>query len=455
MSPEDSIPLRQLLKGANQILNTEAVAALAMQIVLIVILAVCVALCVSAETSIPLLSESKLKKLSEEGNSNAKKLLAWLDRCERFCRRMSFGKFLFSLIALICSMFFFVIDPMAAGQTVSPVTLWSVLGICTLIFSVTCIYLPKRICTVKSEAFALNSVGLLVFLNALLIPFSELCEWLVRPLIRMFGLDPNVEVESVTEEEILSLVDAGEEIGSIEESTKDMISNIFNFDDRTVSELMTHRTEVTALEDCVSIDEAVNIVQEEGYSRIPVYHDDIDDIKGILYAKDLLRYVGNKTDSVSISSIIRPAYFVPSFKKCSELFTEMTEKKIQMAIVCDEYGGTYGIITMEDLIEAIVGNIQDEYDDEEEEISKINENLFTIDGGTAIDEVSDLLGIELPEGDYDTVGGFVLTQLGRIPEPDEQPVITYENIVFTVQLIEDRRIVQILVERLPIEEEDE
>jgi len=313
---------------------------------------------------------------------------------------------------------------------------------------------PRRTGAQKPEKLLTGAYGALRLLSACLLPLCAVADLLSRPLLRVAGCDPDADEDSVTEEEILQMVDAGEESGSIEESTKDMISNIFDFDDRTVSELMTHRTDMVAVADTATIEEVVKVAQEEGYSRIPVYHEDIDDVRGILYVKDLLKYVGNDTKNVTLSDIVRSAYFVPSFKKCSELFTEMTEKKLQMAIVCDEYGGTYGIISMEDLLEAIVGNIQDEYDDEEEEISRIDENRFTIDGATSIDEVSDLLGIELPEGDYDTVGGFMVDRLGRIPQDGEHPVVTYENAVFTVQEVEERRIAQLLVELKPEAPED-
>ncbi len=247
------------------------------------------------------------------------------------------------------------------------------------------------------------------------------------------------------------MVDAGEENGVFEETTKDMISNIFDFDDRTVSELMTHRTEMTAVEDTGSVSDVVRMALEDGHSRIPVYHEDFDDIRGILYVKDLLRYVGNQNaETVALTDIMRPAYFVPESKKCSELFTELTAKRLQMAVVCDEYGGTSGIITMEDLLEGIVGNMQDEYDNEEEEISQLSENSFTVDGATALDEVSDLIGVSLPEGDYDTIAGFLMERLGRIPQPGEHPVVTFENVTFTVEEVEDRRISEILIEKTPL-----
>ena len=191
---------------------------------------------------------------------------------------------------------------------------------------------------------------------------------------------------------------------------------------------MTHRTDMTAVEDTSSISEAVNLSIENGYSRIPVYHEDLDDIVGIVYVKDLLKYVCSQMpEETKLTDVMRGASFIPETKRCSELFAEMTASKTQMAIIVDEYGGTEGLVTMEDLVEAIVGNIQDEYDNEEEEIHKVNDNTFTVDGTASIDEISDLLGITFPEGDYDTVSGLVIEYLGHIPKPGEHPHRQYRK----------------------------
>ena len=199
---------------------------------------------------------------------------------------------------------------------------------------------------------------------------------------------------------------------------------------------------------------------EEGYSRIPLYHEDLDTILGIIYVKDLLKYVGKQcNEEVKLSEIMRPAYFVPESKLCTELFQEMTEHKIQFAVIVDEYGGTEGIVTLEDLLESIVGNIQDEYDDEEEEIHQVNDHTYTVDGSTSIDDISDLVGIDLPEGDYDTIAGLIVEMLGRIPKPTEHPTVQIENLIFTVQQVEENRIARILIEKVlppkPILKDDE
>ena len=194
----------------------------------------------------------------------------------------------------------------------------------------------------------------------------------------------------------------------------------------------------------------------EGFSRLPVYEEDIDHIVGILHIKDLLPFVGQPLpQDMTLRRLIRETYFVPETKHCGELFSEMTAKHLQMAVVVDEYGGVAGIVTMEDLLESIVGNMQDEFDDEEEEITQLNENAFEVDGSTSMEELGDRIGKPLPEGDYETVAGYLMQELGRIPSPDEHPQVQYENVLFTVQKMDDRRIDEVHIELLPQESEDE
>ena len=254
--------------------------------------------------------------------------------------------------------------------------------------------------------------------------------------------------KDVTEEDIRELVDAGEEKGVIEESQKDMINNIFEFGELTAEEIMTPRTEVEALDVEDTVQDALRIGVEEGFSRMPVYEEDIDHVIGILYIKDLLPYVGRALPAeLSLRSLIRDAHFVPGTKNCQDLLTEMTEKHIQLAMVVDEYGGLAGIVSMEDLLESIVGSIQDEYDHEEEEVKQRGDNSFEIDGSMAIDEVGELLGIAFPEGDYETLAGFFIDQLGHIPSADEAATVVYGDLEFTPLKMDGRRVELIHIRR--------
>lgn len=263
-------------------------------------------------------------------------------------------------------------------------------------------------------------------------------------MLKIFG---HSALDKITEQDILYLVNAGKEKGMIESSTCGMIENIFEFDDLNAGELMTHRTDMKAVEDTDPLSDAVDVFIETGYSRLPVFHEDVDNIVGLLYAKDLLQYVGGEIPAdFKITDIAREAFYVPKSKNCSELFTEMTANKVQLAIVVDEYGGTEGLITMEDLIESIVGNIQDEYDNEEEEVKRLSDTIFTVDGAAGIDDVSELIGEELPNDDCETVAGLMLEALGEVPGDGDRPTVEIGGIKFTAAEIEDRRIARVLIE---------
>ncbi|HHZ06752.1 MAG TPA: HlyC/CorC family transporter [Clostridiales bacterium] len=263
-------------------------------------------------------------------------------------------------------------------------------------------------------------------------------------LLKLFGLG---DVNQITQKDIMQLIVAVNQRGIIEDSTCNVIENIFDFDDLTAGDIMTHRKSMVAVEDTEPLRTAVEEVIKTGYSRIPVYHEDTDNIVGVLYAKDLLKYVYTDVpDGFKLTDITRKVFYVPSTKNCSDLFSEMTSSKIQLAVVVDEYGGTDGLITLEDLIEAIVGNIQDEYDNEEDEVRKLSEKIYAVDGSTAVDEVSDLIGIELPDEDSDTVAGLMLEHLGKIPKENERPTVVINGVKFTAARIEKRRIARVLIE---------
>lgn len=266
---------------------------------------------------------------------------------------------------------------------------------------------------------------------------------------RLFGSKDNETKQAKTEEEILSLVEEGQEKGLIEDDTKDIIENVFDFDDTAAYEIMTHRRDMTALEDTDDLKTVVEAAIRSGHSRIPVWRDDIDNIIGILYVKDLLKYVGAPAPAdFKLSRNLRPALFVPRTKNCSSLFSFMKKNKTQIAVVVDEYGGTEGIVTLEDLIEDILGNIQDEYDHEEEEIRRLDDGKFTVDGSTSIEDVEELIGTELSDDDNETIAGFLLSNLGRIPAEGEQPSVEVSGLRFTATKTDGRRIIEVLIEKL-------
>lgn len=302
-----------------------------------------------------------------------------------------------------------------------------------------------------SEKVAFAVAKPLLVISKITSPFVKFLSVSTNAVVRLFGFDPNADEESVTEEEIRMMVDVGGERGVIEDTQKEMINNIFEFDDIDAGDVMTHRTDVVAADiNDISLEEFINLAIENGRSRIPLYEDDIDNIVGIVYVKDLLKYVGKEIKvKGTLRSIMREPYFIPEMKSCGELFKEMCAKRIQMAVVVDEYGGTAGIVTLEDIVEAVMGNIQDEYDSEDEEISKIDDNTFTVEGTIDIEEIDELIGRELPEGDYETLAGFIMDELQCIPKDGEMNEVVFENVKFTVLNVEDRRIGKIKVEITP------
>ncbi len=316
--------------------------------------------------------------------------------------------------------------------------------------------LPKKGVRHAPERFAYRNARLIFAMTRMVLPFLGFANFTANCILRLFRIDPHSLEDAVTEEEILQMVGEGEEKGVIEETEKDMIANILDFNDTTAGETMTHRTDILAVPDDAGPQQVVELSVEHGCSRVPVYHEDIDSVVGICYVKDLLPFVGRPVPQGTLmTQLMRPAYFIPETKKCSQLFTEMTERKVQIAIVVDEYGGTAGLITLEDLVESIVGNIQDEYDHEEEEIHRVSETEFTVEGTASIDEISNLTGVELPEGGYDTIAGLVTDRLGRIPKEGEHPQVLVEGLNITVLEIDDQRLARLLIVKEKQAQEEE
>lgn len=266
-------------------------------------------------------------------------------------------------------------------------------------------------------------------------------------LLRRFFKHGEFETPTDAEKEVISVLNMCCEQGLIDDNCRIMIENIFNFDDTCAGEIMTHRKDVVACEENEPFEQVVDKIIKSGYSRIPVYHEDTDNIIGILYAKDLLKFVFKEIPkNFTLTNITRDVFYIPSSKKCSELFAEMVAEKKQIAIVVDEYGGTDGIVSLEDLIEFIMGNIQDEFDNEDNEAHRITERIYSIDGSTGLDEVNQLIGCNLPTNKFDTVAGLILDKLGKIPADGECPVAEMYGVKFTVAEVEKRRIVKVLVE---------
>lgn len=279
----------------------------------------------------------------------------------------------------------------------------------------------------------------------------------VMLIFKLFKLNTETEV---TQEDVMELVeDASDDI--IDDEQKEMIENIFEFGDLTAGDVMTHRTEVFAVNGEESCADVISEVKAQGFSRVPVYSGTIDTITGVLFVKDLLCVIGNEeTLNAPVTSLARKPMFVPKSCPADDLLMQFKSRRMQMAVVVDEYGGTSGIVTMEDILEEIVGNIQDEYDNEEEEFHKIDDNTVICQASYDIEELMELFGYDeeaaaVADEDYDTVGGLIMNRLARIPEQDENAVVEYMGIRFTVLEVADRRIIRVKAEKLNLEETED
>ena len=292
------------------------------------------------------------------------------------------------------------------------------------------------------EKISYGTIGVIKTISIITAPFVKLLTGVTNGISKIFGVGENDEGE-VTEEEIKMMVDQGEEKGTIEEDERELINNVFEFNDITVSEIMRHRKDIFAVDINISNEELIKELSESQYrySRIPVYDETIDEIKGILYIKDVLKNINNKR--MKVKNLVKNAYFVSQNRLINEVFKELQQNKMQIAIILDEYGGTAGLITMEDIIEELVGDIYDEYDKEEKEFEKIDDNTYILSGSMPIYDVNKLLDAKIPEGDYDTISGYLQEELGRIPDDKEKPVIETQEVTYKIEKYEDKRILKI------------
>ena len=410
-----------------------------------------------AQSSMIALSDNKLKKMCDEGQKKALRVQRITSRPKRFKGTAEFGLIACAILSAILAFWGFyplLVQPFAAwlapfgalllAKILAAVIILFVVLVCVLIISRT---IPYYLGCSNPERYAFICAPLFRFFMVLFTPGVLLVGGISTAVAKLLGADPSKQSADVTEEEIRMMMDEGSEKGVIESAQVEMINNIFEFDDTTAADVMTHRTNIAAVPKTASISDVVSLSVEEGYSRIPVFDEDIDNIVGAVYVKDLLVLVTcESSDEFSIENFLRPVMYIPDSAKLPELFKQFTTKKAHLAVVVDEYGGTAGLLTMEDLLEAIVGNIQDEYDEEDDEIVKLDDRTFTFDGGVSLEDLSKALGVDFPEDEddeYDTLSGLIIHHLERIPAPSEEISITINGVLFTVLLVEDRRIARV------------
>ena len=304
---------------------------------------------------------------------------------------------------------------------------------------------PKTIAARHADALAVVMARPLHLLSRLLSPLIRVLSLATSVVVRPLGGRVNVNAPMVTEEEIRMLVKMGEEEGVIEQEEREMIHSIFEFGDTVAREVMVPRIDMVTLEDGATVREAAQLILQTGHSRLPVFHGSVDNIVGVVNVKDLLRPLTAGQMSTPVTEVLRPAYYIPESKRLDELFREMQRRKVPLAIVVDEYGGTSGLVTVEDLLEEIVGPIMDEHDVEERLVEVINDQVALVAGRASIEEVNDQLHLALPAGEVDTVGGFVYSLLGHVPEPGER--IAYDGLEIVVEQVEGQRIGKVRITR--------
>lgn len=436
----------------------DGIGGLLLSLVILILLVATNAFFAMSEIAIISTNPKKIERLSESGNRKAKYLSDIISSQSGFLATIQVGVtlsgFLSSAVAadkfagMLTEALSFI--PISQGiiSGVSLVVITLILSYFTLIFGE---LVPKRVAMKNPEKVALAVAGPVWGFSKAMKFFVSFLAASTNGVLKLIGLGGKDEEEAVTEEDIMMLVDEGEETGAIEQHEKHMIQNILQFDDKDVMDVMTPRTDMVMMSASASAEETLLLAQKEGFSRIPVYQKDFDDIIGVAYVKDLIDCTLHGGKDEPISKTLRKPIYVPETKLCSKLLREFQEEKVHMAIVIDEYGGTSGLVTMEDLLESIVGEIEDETDHEDAEIQQLSENVYLVDGGTAIEDVEKVIGVSLTteeDSDSDTVAGWVLEQLGSIPKSGEKIILPAGNgFEVSVQQIEEHRISKVLIQK--------
>ncbi|SHH00860.1 HlyC/CorC family transporter [Tepidibacter thalassicus] len=384
----------------------------------------------ASETALMSLSKIKIRHMTEENIKGADLVNKLIENPNRLLGAILVGNNVVNIgaSALATSLFIKLFKENGAViATVFMTTLVLIFGEIT----------PKSLAAQKSEEVSLKVSKIISFVVIILNPIVVVFNHLSKFMIKLFGGNPDVHQPFITEEELRTMIDVSHEEGVLEVEEKEMIQNVFEFGDLQVKDAMVQRTDVVAIDIESTYDEIVEIFKEDHFSRMPVYEENIDNIVGILNVKDLV-FVEKDKQNFDIKTYMREPFFTFEFKKITELFQEMRQEKVHMAIVLDEYGGTAGIVTMEDLLEEIVGDIEDEFDEEDDEIKIINENEYIVDGSTRITLVNEIVGTNIESEEFDSIGGVLIGQLGRLPEQGE--VVEYNNIRFIVESIDKNRI---------------
>jgi putative hemolysin len=398
----------------------------------------------ASETALTAFKSTDLEEIENINPRKAKLLKKWLTKPNEILTAILLGNnivnILASSIATIVTMQILGSGPQS-GNAVAIATVS--MTVVVLIFGE---ITPKIVAKTYSRKVSNAVIGPIYLLSIIALPIIKLLMIVTKIISRMMGVDIKHENLMITEEEIKSYINVGEAEGIIEEEEREMIHSIIEFGDTTAKEVMTPRTSVFMLDAESTIDEVWDEIIESGYSRIPVYGEDLDEILGILYVKDLMSLAKKGNTNIPVKNVLREAYFVPDTKSIVEILDEFRTKQVHMAIILDEYGGTVGVLTIEDLIEEIIGEIKDEYDlHEEDEVEKVGESKYKVDARINIEDLNKELEIDIPESeDYESLGGYILDILGRVAEVDD--IVSLDGVTMKVLEVDKTRVVKILIE---------
>lgn len=413
-----------------------------MRIILVFVLLLFSAFFSSSETAITSIPISKIRQLKEEDEESSEILKSMKRKTNDIIASILIGNNIVNTAATA------VLTELIVENFVSKNSTLIATIIMTILILVIGEITPKSFAAQNPVKVAVKVAKPLELLATIFKPILFILTNITNGIIKLLGGEVVTNTPFVTEEEIRSLVDVGEEEGTIRHQEKEMIEGIFEINDIDVTEVMVPRIDIVAISEDSNLREALNIVITYGHSRIPVYKDTIDNIVGILYAKDILPFASlndQRFDERKVTEIMRLAYYVPETKNVNQLLKELQQQKVHMAIVLDEYGGTEGLVTIEDILEEIVGDILDEYDNEVDLIEKINDNEFLVKADVSLEEINEIFETNLPEEDFDSLGGFVFSTLGRVPIQGD--IVAYENLQMTVVELDNRRIVTIEVRK--------
>ena len=422
------------------------------QIAVLVVLILLNAYFAASEIAFISLNDAKIEKQAKEGNKKAKQIYKMLKNPSKFLATIQIGITLAGFLssAFASDAFADKLAPMLNNllpmlgtdtwRTISIILITILLSVFTLVFGE---LVPKRLAMKYYEKVSFGTIGVIRGISFITAPFVKLLTFSTNVISKIFGVKENEE-EIVTEEEIKMMIDEGEEKGTIDQEEKELLNNVFEFNDTTASEIMTPRIDIFALKISQDLYEVLDELDDYKYSRIPVYEDTIDNIKGIILIKDILKDLRDKK-KINIKKLIKEVHFVPESVPIDKLFRQLQRNKMQMAIVIDEYGGTAGLVTMEDILEELVGNIFDEHDEEELEYELIDENTYMVNGNISIGDLEKIIGIEISDGDYETLSGYLLGKLEELPPEGEETIIEDGKLTYKIEEYEDKRIKRVKI----------